>query len=63
MLYDVNVSIFVDALTWKQAESKVGVFLREEHNLNYNFLIHNTDPAGEESLSALRKRQENRNET
>lgn len=55
MLFDVNVSLLVDADNYNDAEKRVGTFLSSRSNLDCDFLIHSTDFADEESLDALRK--------
>ena len=64
MLWDVNVSILVDALNNEEAEDKVRAFLtgnpavRDGGKLDYNAMVHCVDTTDEESLASLRKRQE-----
>lgn len=59
-LWDVNVSLLVDAHNNEEAEDRVRLFLENNPRgrpLDYNFMLHKVEDAEEESLEQLRSRQ------
>jgi len=60
-LWDVNVSVLLEAHSNEEAMEKVESFLRRDgriKDLDFNFMMHKVEDAEEESLQALRDRQD-----
>lgn len=63
MLWDVSVSIMVDAQNNEEAMSIVESFLRRDgrnKDLDYNYLMHGVEDAKIDNLKELRKIQDER---